>query len=90
MRSSDGFYFTFPKGVDWSNATPGQVADATVAAVKANPSKAADIAASALQEAMASGRFTPITGVDTKQSIDPEPTFWSFRWLFPRKEAASR
>jgi len=89
VRSSDGVDFTFPNGINWSTATPTQIAEAVLTAVKANPNDASRIAASSVHEITASGRFAD-PGVDGKTASDPEPTFWSFRWLFPRKQVGSR
>jgi hypothetical protein len=85
VKSSSGYEFLFPKGVDWSNATPTQIADAVFAAAKHDPNSAPEIAVSAMTEATKSGRFPRSQGWDGKAPVDPEPNFWSFRWLFPRK-----
>ena len=85
VKSSSGYKFLFPKGVDWSNATPTQIADAVFAAAKHDPNSTPEIAASGLTEATKSGRFPQNTNIDGKHQIEAEPNFWSFRWLFPRK-----
>jgi len=85
VKSSSGYYFSFPEGVNWNNATPIQVSEAVFAAVKENPDAALDISAAALKEALQTGRFPQHSCIDAKQSVDPTPSFWSFRWLFPKK-----
>jgi hypothetical protein len=84
-RTSNSIQFGFPEGVDWNNATPTQIADAVFAAVSQNPEAAADIAVAGLQDAAKTGRWRIQPGSDGKMSVDPDPGFWSFRWLFPKR-----
>jgi hypothetical protein len=76
--------FLFPEGVNWNNATPDQIADAVFSAVKNNPNAAPEIAAASVREARRTGRF-PIP-YDSKQSVDPEPKWTLFGWLFKKKQ----
>ncbi len=73
----------FPEGVNWNNATPTQISEAIFAAVSANPDSAPEIAVAGLDEAMRTGRF-PIP-YDGKQSVDPDPKWTLFGWLFKKK-----
>jgi hypothetical protein len=73
----------FPEGVTWENVSPDQVSEAVFAAVVANPDRAAEIAANGFGNAMRTGRF-PIAA-DAKQSVDPEPKWTLFGWLFKKR-----
>ena len=84
-QTSTSSKFVFPQGVDWNNATPDQIADAVFAAVSRNPDAAPDIAVAGLQNARRTGRWPIQQGSDGKMSVDPDPSFWSFRWLFPKR-----
>jgi hypothetical protein len=64
--------FAFPPGVDWSSATPDQIADAVFNAVKSNPNAAPEIAVAGLQSAAATGRWARTADRDGKQSVDPD------------------
>ncbi len=64
--------FRFPPGVDWSNATPDQIADAVFNAVKSKPEAAPDIAVAALQSAAQTGRWARTAVQDGKQTTDPD------------------
>ena len=84
-RTSSSIEFGFRPGVDWNNATPDQIADAVFNAVKSNPDAAPDVAVAGLQDAARTGRWPIQAGLDGKMSVDPDPGFWSFRWLFPKR-----
>ena len=64
--------FAFPRGVDWNNATPDQIADAVFNAVKSNPDAAPEIAVAGLESAAGTGRWVRTAGQDGKQSVDPD------------------
>ena len=64
--------FAFPRGVDWNNATPDQIADAVFNAVKSNPDAAPEIAVAGLQSAAGTGRWVQTAAQDGKQSVDPD------------------
>jgi hypothetical protein len=64
--------FAFPRGVDWNNATPDQIADAVFNAVKSNPDAAPEIAVAGLESAAGTGRWVNTASQDGKQSVDPD------------------
>lgn len=78
----------FPPGVDWNNATPTQINEAVLAAVKSDPDGAAGIAAATMDAAIRTGRFPIPEGGDSKQAVDPEPKRTLFDVLFPKKRSA--
>ena len=61
-----------PPGVTISSATPQQITEAVVAAAKADPSAAADIAAGSLKSVYTAGRYTLPGSLDGKQTTDPD------------------
>ena len=61
-----------PAGVSVASASPQQITEAIVAAVKADPGAAADIAAGSLQSVYSAGRYTLPGSQDGKQSADPD------------------
>ncbi len=76
----------FPEGTTIRSATSEQIRDAVLAAVRANPKAAADIAAGTFQQIYNAGRYELPGGVDGKQSVDPEPKWTLFGWLFKEKQ----
>jgi hypothetical protein len=63
----------FPSGVDWSNATTDQIAEAVFQSAQQNPDQALQIAVDALNAAKATQRFPSLTSYDGKQSADQRP-----------------
>jgi hypothetical protein len=84
VKKSSEPTFYFPEGVNWNNATPDQIADAVFSAVKNHPNAAPEIATASVREVRRTGRF-PIP-YDSKQSVDPEPKWTLFGWLFKKKQ----
>ena len=63
----------FPSGVDWSNATTDQIAEAVFQSAQQNPDQALQIAVDALNAAKATQRFPSLASYDGKQSADQRP-----------------
>jgi len=63
----------FPSGVDWSNATTDQIAEAVFQSAQQNPDQALQVAVDALNAAKATQRFPSLASYDGKQSADQRP-----------------
>jgi len=63
-----------PFGVDWNSATPEQIREAVLAAVKKNPDAAPDIVRAAIQNVRQTGRFPASGAGDAKQTVDDGTT----------------
>ena len=76
----------FPEGITIRSATPEQIHDAVLAAARAHPNAAADIAAGSFQQVYDAGRYELPRSNDGKQSVDPESKWTLFGWLFKKKQ----